>query len=223
MQPQPQASTLSQPTAFLPWWPGSQAPCSQLGHPAITFWGSFPRGARNNLYPPPASLWVTMNRLNWAQHWPAFPLWCSVQLSTSVPSSSREPRTEISCSESLSVCLSFADGERQQRCYKVEILIFIEVYHNCVCRVQCNITQIHSTRLSQAAGYSYFFFNLRSLTLQFEIISKQCCQENSEALGPVFISQYQTVSRKSCQNICSLKRLPKGVKSENKHFRNPHS
>lgn len=49
-----------------------------------------------------------------------------------------------------------------------------------------------------------FFFNLESLTLQFEIISKQCCQDTSEALGPVFISQYQTVSRKSYQNICAV-------------------
>lgn len=84
-------------------------------------------------------------------------------------------------------------------------------------------------RLSQAAGYSYFFFfffyNLKSLTLQFEIISNQCCQENSEALGPVFISQYQTISRKSYQNICALlflKRLPKGVNSEKKQFRSLH-
>lgn len=70
-----------------------------------------------------------------------------------------------------------------------------------------------------------FFFNLKSLTSQFEIISKQYYQENSEALGPVFLSQYQTVSRKSYQNVCailSLKRLPKGVNSENKQFRNLH-
>lgn len=232
-------ATLSQLSAFSPGDKGAEAELpAACVHPAVTdILGSFATGARNNPFPPPASLWVAMDRLGWAQHWLAFLLWGSVQLSTTVASwglqdSPPENQERIQLQWVL-VCLS-------QLCRwgpTAELLLVAKgrSFHfhwglSQLCSwssVQCTVSQIHCTGCHklQVIPTFFFFYNLKSLTLKFEIISNQCCQENSEALGPVFISQYQTISRKSHKNICALlflKRLPKGVNSEKKQFRSLH-